>query len=218
MKIKLNAENKYHLEILTSLTQELPEIAISTKKRKWGKERPSFKYKNQLYEFQTVRELMEQARKILSLTDKDYEKNVAKRKTQEPKESEELLLEIPVEKYNLNDLHIKLRLGGHAEKSSTYESPQQTLHYEKEPLEEDLDEEILEEHPEILLSSTNNDIILDLPRASYNLNDLKLNIKFTQYGEENSTYEVKKQEALQSTSLEPVDAPMEEAKEATKES
>lgn len=107
---------------------------------------------------------------------------------------EELLLEIPIEKYNLSDLNIKLRLGSHGEKSSTYEAENQTLHYEvEEALEEEIDGLPMEE-PEISMTSVNNDIVLDIPAEKFTLHDLKLNIKFTQYGEPMSSYEVKKEE------------------------
>jgi nitrate reductase alpha subunit len=118
---------------------------------------------------------------------------------------EELVLEIPVEKYNLQDLNIKLRLGSHQEKSSTYESDSQTLHYEVEEdvADEDADALVEErEEPEISMTSMNNDIVLEIPSEKYSLNDLNLSIKFTQYGEASSTYEVKKEDKK----AEPVDS------------
>lgn len=210
MKIKLNSSNPNHLEVMQSLIEELPEISVTSKERKWGTERPSFKYKKQLYEFQTIEELVAQVKKIMGLTDKDYHKRNKTIKEEAPL-AEELLLEIPIEKYNLSDLNIKLRLGGHGEKSSSYEPHQQTLHFEVEESpsgEENLEDQVITE-PEILVTSANNDIILDIPSAKYSLHDLKLNIKFTQYGEPTSTYEVKKEE----TGEEAADIPADLAKE-----
>lgn len=192
MKIKLNSSNPKHVDIVKALVEEFPEISLLSKDRKWGLSQPSFKYKDQLYEFQTIDELIHQVNKILGLKDKDYSKKGKKVKEVVPVE-EELLLEIPIEKYNLSDLNIKLRLGGHGDKSSTYESENQTLHYEVEETEDEaeFDEELMEV-TEISMTSVNNDIVLDIPSEKFTLQDLKLNIKFTQYGEPVSTYEVKK--------------------------
>ncbi|WP_312654073.1 hypothetical protein [Proteiniclasticum sp.] len=206
MKIKLNSSYREHDKIVKRLSEELPELTIRSKERSWGEDKPSFKYRKKLYEFDTVEEFVNQAKKILSLTDKDYSKKTkAKMQDIDPKELgerrevEELLLEIPVEKYNLSDLNIKLRLGSHSEKSSSYESSEQTLHYEVEEIEDTDDDGINEEErvlgsDDISMTSINNDIILDIPSEKFSLNDLNLNIKFTQYGEPSSTYEVKKPE------------------------
>ncbi len=198
MKIKLNSSNPRHVDIVKALVEEFPEISLLSKDRKWGSEQPSFKYKDQLYEFKTIDELIHQVNKILGLKNKDYHKK-GKKVTEVLPVEEELLLEIPIEKYNLNDLNIKLRLGSHGEKSSTYEAETQTLHYEvEETLDEDLDDLSMEE-PEISMTSINNDIILDIPAEKFTLQDLKLNIKFTQYGEPVSSYEVKKEEQKEET-------------------
>ena len=198
MKIKLNSSNPKHVDIVKALVEEFPEISLLSKDRKWGSEQPSFKYKDQLYEFKTIDELIHQVNKILGLKNKDYHKK-GKKVTEVLPVEEELLLEIPIEKYNLNDLNIKLRLGSHGEKSSTYEAETQTLHYEvEETLDEDLDDLSMEE-PEISMTSINNDIILDIPAEKFTLQDLKLNIKFTQYGEPVSSYEVKKEEQKEET-------------------
>ncbi|SDI79986.1 hypothetical protein [Proteiniclasticum ruminis] len=198
MKIKLNSSNPRHVDIVKALVEEFPEISLLSKDRKWGSEQPSFKYKDQLYEFKTIDELIHQVNKILGLKNKDYHKK-GKKVTEVVPVEEELLLEIPIEKYNLNDLNIKLRLGSHGEKSSTYEAETQTLHYEvEETLDEDLDDLSMEE-PEISMTSINNDIILDIPAEKFTLQDLKLNIKFTQYGEPVSSYEVKKEEQKEET-------------------
>jgi nitrate reductase alpha subunit len=193
MKIKLNSSNPRHVDIVKALVEEFPEISLLSKDRKWGSEQPSFKFKDQLYEFKTIDELIHQVNKIMGLKDKDYQKKGKKIAETQPVE-EELLLEIPIEKYNLSDLNIKLRLGSHGEKSSTYEAENQTLHYEvEEALEEEIDGLPMEE-PEISMTSVNNDIVLDIPAEKFTLHDLKLNIKFTQYGEPMSSYEVKKEE------------------------
>lgn len=193
MKIKLNSSNPRHVDIVKALVEEFPEISLLSKDRKWGSEQPSFKFKDQLYEFKTIDELIHQVNKIMGLKDKDYQKKGKKIAETQPME-EELLLEIPIEKYNLSDLNIKLRLGSHGEKSSTYEAENQTLHYEvEEALEEEIDGLPMEE-PEISMTSVNNDIVLDIPAEKFTLHDLKLNIKFTQYGEPMSSYEVKKEE------------------------
>lgn len=198
MKIKLNSSNPRHVDIVKALVEEFPEISLLSKDRKWGSEQPSFKYKDQLYEFKTIDELIHQVNKIMGLKNKDYHKK-GKKVTEVVPVEEELLLEIPIEKYNLNDLNIKLRLGSHGEKSSTYEAETQTLHYEvEETLDEDLDDLSMEE-PEISMTSINNDIILDIPAEKFTLQDLKLNIKFTQYGEPVSSYEVKKEEQKEET-------------------
>ena len=68
----------------------------------------------------------------------------------------------------------------------------------EETLDEDLDDLSMEE-PEISMTSINNDIILDIPAEKFTLQDLKLNIKFTQYGEPVSSYEVKKEEQKEET-------------------
>ena len=193
MKIKLNSSNPRHVDIVKALVEEFPEISLLSKNRKWGSEQPSFKFKDQLYEFKTIDELIHQVNKIMGLKDKDYHKKGKKIAETQPVE-EELLLEIPIEKYNLSDLNIKLRLGSHGEKSSTYEAENQTLQYEvEEALEEEIDGLPMEE-PEISMTSVNNDIVLDIPAEKFTLHDLKLNIKFTQYGEPMSSYEVKKEE------------------------
>lgn len=193
MKIKLNSSNPRHVDIVKALVEEFPEISLLSKDRKWGSEQPSFKFKDQLYEFKTIDELIHQVNKIMGLKDKDYQKKGKKIAETQPVE-EELLLEIPIEKYNLSDLNIKLRLGSHGEKSSTYEAENQTLHYEvEEALEEEIDGLPMEE-PEISMTSVNNDIVLDITAEKFTLHDLKLNIKFTQYGEPMSSYEVKKEE------------------------
>lgn len=193
MKIKLNSSNPRHVDIVKALVEEFPEISLTSKDRKWGSEQPSFKYKDQLYEFKTIDELIHQVNKIMGLKNKTYRKK-AKIATDAIPMEEELLLEIPIEKYNLSDLNIKLRLGSHGEKSSTYEALNQTLHYEvEESLEEDI-EDLSVEKPEISMTSINKDIILDIPAEKFTLHDLKLNIKFTQYGDPVSSYEVRKEE------------------------
>ena len=203
MKIKLNTMYPDHDKLVERLSQELPELIIRSKEREWGVEKPSFKFKKTLYEFDTIEEFMKQAKKILKMTDEDFTKKTKRHVDEvDPSEMgeirpvEELVLEIPVEQYNLKDLNIKLRLGSHQEKSSTYESDQQTLHYEvEEDEQDDADEELHSEvtdEQEISMTSLNNEIVLDIPSEMYNLSDLNLNIKFTQFGEASSTYEVKK--------------------------
>ncbi|MFH5836018.1 hypothetical protein ACHAL6_08060 [Proteiniclasticum sp. C24MP] len=203
MKIKLNTRYPEHDVLVERLSQELPELIIRSKEREWGADKPSFKHKKKLYEFDNIEEFMKQAKKILKMTDSDFSKktiplvdDIDPNEMGEIRKVEELILEIPVEKYNLQDLNIKLRLGAHQEKSSTYESDQQTLHYEVEEdvqVDEDSDSMVEEtDEAEISMTSINNDIILDIPSEKYSLSDLNLSIKFTQYGEASSTYEVRK--------------------------
>ena len=149
----MNSKYEKHDRLVKRLSEELPELIISSDERSWGMDKPSFKHKKKLYEFDTIDEFMSPAKKVLKLTDKDFiKKTKVKIKEVEPSEMgairkvEELLLEIPVEKYNLNDLNIKLRLGTYAEKSSSYESDEQTLHYE---VEEVLDENEIEDLEEL---------------------------------------------------------------------
>lgn len=221
MKIKLNTKYPEYNELVERLSQELPELIIRSNEREWGIQKPAFKFKKTLYEFDTIEELMKQAKKILKMTDEDFTNktvlhvdDVDPNEMGEIRQVEELVLEIPVEQYNLQDLNIKLRLGSHQEKSSTYESDHQTLHYEVEEDEQDdsdkdLDAERTDE-PEITMTSLNNEIVLDIPSEKYNLSDLNLNIKFTQYGEADSTYEVKKFEEKP----EPKDSPKEPGPES----
>lgn len=203
MKLKLNSKFKDHEKLVERISEELPELILRSKERKWGENKPSFKFKKTLYEFDDLDELMSQAKKILHLSEKDLGKKAkAKVREVEPDEltqtrqAEELVLEIPVEKYNLQDLNIKLRLGSHQEKSSTYESEEQTLHYEVEENEEEQVsvDEVEGSEPEISMTSMNNEIILDIPSERFSLNDLNLSIKFTRYDEPSSSYEVKKEE------------------------
>lgn len=199
MKLKLNSKFKDHDKLVERISEELPELILRSKERKWGEGKPSFKYKKTLYEFDDLDELLSQAKKILHLSEKDLgKKNKEKVVEIEPDEAtqirqaEELILEIPVEKYDLKDLNIKLRLGSHQEKSSTYESEEQTLHYEVEETEEELvpEESVEINEPEISMVSMNNEIILDIPSERFSLNDLNLSIRFTRYDEPSSTYEV----------------------------
>ncbi len=76
MKIKLNQSYAYHNDIMKKLTMEFPELEIKVKERKWGLQKPSFKYKKNLYEFNHVDELMEQVRKIVRLKYGTYSKKV----------------------------------------------------------------------------------------------------------------------------------------------
>ena len=199
MKIRLNTKFKDYEELVALLSEELPEVSIKAKERqKWGLNKPCFKYKGKLYEFENIKNLMEQMKKILKMTDtgnKVSEKSMESQPVESgevPKKKEEVVLEIPVEKYNLNDLNIKFRLGAHKEKGSTYEVDQQTLHYEKE--EEAKEEVTIDQNGNIHLHTGDNDIILDLPSEKYNLNDLKLKIKFRAYNEADSSYEARKSE------------------------
>ena len=199
MKIRLNTKFKDYEELVALLSEELPEVSIKAKERqKWGLDKPCFKYKGKLYEFENIKNLMEQMKKILKMTDtgnKVSEKSMESQPVESgevSKKKEEVVLEIPVEKYNLNDLNIKFRLGAHKEKGSTYEVDQQTLHYEKE--EEAKEEVTIDQNGNIHLHTGDNDIILDLPSEKYNLNDLKLKIKFRAYNEADSSYEARKSE------------------------
>lgn len=198
MKIKMNSKYKDFEKLQQLLVEDFPEITIKAKEReKWGLDKPSFKYKKILYEFETTEQLLNQAKKILKLTDADNRNN-KNLKDEIPGESaedisgkEELLLEIPLEQYNLNDLNINIRLGSHREKGSTYEV-ENPVQKDEEDHEESLEieeEESTELDNDIILSSLNNSIILDIPSEKYNLNDLNLKIKFTGYNENDSSYE-----------------------------
>lgn len=198
MKIKMNSKYKDFEKLQQLLVEDFPEITIKAKEReKWGLDKPSFKYKKILYEFETTEQLLNQAKKILKLTDTDNRNN-KNLKDEIPGESaedisgkEELLLEIPLEQYNLNDLNINIRLGSHREKGSTYEV-ENPVQKDEEDHEESLEieeEESTELDNDIILSSLNNSIILDIPSEKYNLNDLNLKIKFTGYNENDSSYE-----------------------------
>jgi len=198
MKIKMNSKYREFEKLQQLLVEDFPEITIKAKEReKWGKEKPAFKYKGKIYEFETSEQLLNEAKKILKLTDTDN-KNKKNLKEVNPGEStvaikgeEELLLEIPLEQYNLNDLNIKIRLGSHRENGSTYEveSPQLNISEDHEESLELAEGESGEMDNDILLSSLNNDIILEIPSEKYNLNDLNLKIKFTGYNEKDSSYE-----------------------------
>ncbi|MGB4588714.1 MAG: hypothetical protein WBI17_05690 [Clostridiaceae bacterium] len=198
MKIKMNSKYRGFEELQNLLVEDFPEITIKAKEReKWGLDKPSFKYKGQLYEFETSEQLMNEAKKILKLTDTDN-KNRKSSKEETPGEStialkgkEELILEIPLEQYNLNDLNIRIRLGSHREKGSTYEVENQALRKEEDHEEslELAEEESGDMDNDILLSSLNNDITLEIPSEKYNFNDLNLKIKFTGYNENDSSYE-----------------------------
>lgn len=198
MKIKMNSKYKDFEKLQQLLVEDFPEITIKAKEReKWGLDKPSFKYKKILYEFETTEQLLNQAKKILKLTDTDNRSN-KNLKDEIPGESaedisgkEELLLEIPLEQYNLNDLNINIRLGSHREKGSTYEV-ENPVQKDEEDHEESLEievEESTELDNDIILSSLNNSIVLDIPSEKYNLNDLNLKIKFTGYNENDSSYE-----------------------------
>ncbi|HSR03682.1 MAG TPA: hypothetical protein VLM88_03760, partial [Proteiniclasticum sp.] len=104
MKIKLNTKYPEHDELVERLSQELPELIILSKEREWGEQKPAFKFKKTLYEFDTIEEFMKQAKKILKMTDKDFTKktklhvdDVEPNEMGEIKRVEELVLEIPVE-------------------------------------------------------------------------------------------------------------------------
>lgn len=198
MKIKMNSKYKDFEKLQQLLVEDFPEITIKAKEReKWGQDKPSFKYKGRLYEFETAEQLLNEAKKILKLTDTDNKNRKSLKEeapgesTEMPRGEEELLLEIPLEQYNLNDLNINIRLGSHREKGSTYE-----VEYPQLKVVEDHEEslELSEGEPgelddDIILSSLNNQIILDIPSEKYNLNDLNLKIKFTGYNENDSSYE-----------------------------
>lgn len=198
MKIKMNSKYKEFEKLQQLFVEDFPEITIKAKEReKWGLEKPSFKYKGRLYEFETSEQLLNEAKKILKMTDMDN-KNMKSIKEEAPGESteemrgeEELVLEIPLEQYNLNDLNINIRLGSHREKGSTYEveSPQLRVVEDHEESLELLEGEVGEMDDDIILSSLNNNIILEIPSEKYNLNDLNLKIKFTGYNENDSSYE-----------------------------
>lgn len=198
MKIKMNSKYKEFEKLQQLLVEDFPEITIKAKEReKWGQEKPSFKYKGRLYEFETSEQLLNEAKKILKLTDTDNKSRKSLKEealgesAETPRGEEELLLEIPLEQYNLNDLNIKIRLGSHREKGSTYEVESPQLKDEKDH-EDTLDlaeGESDEMDNDIVLSSLNNDIILEIPSEKYNLNDLNLKIKFTGYNENDSSYE-----------------------------
>jgi len=198
MKIKMNSKYSEFEKLQQLLVEDFPEITIKAKEReKWGKEKPAFKYKGRIYEFETADQLLNEAKKILKLTDTDN-KNRKNFTEVNPGESavaikgeEELVLEIPLEQYNLNDLNIKIRLGSHRENGSTYEveNPQSNVSEDHEESLELAEVESDEMDNEILLSSINNDIILEIPSEKYNLNDLNLKIKFTGYNEKDSSYE-----------------------------
>lgn len=198
MKIKMNSKYKDFEKLQQLFVEDFPEITIKAKEReKWGLEKPSFKYKGRLYEFETAEELLNEANKILRRTDTDnknregLKEEAPEESTETPRGGENLLLEIPLEQYNLNDLNINIRLGSHREKGSTYEveNPQLRVVEDHEESLELLESETGEIDDDIILSSLNNNIVLDLPSEKYNLNDLNLKIKFTGYNENDSSYE-----------------------------
>ena len=198
MKIKMNSKYKDFEKLQQLLVEDFPEITIKSKEReKWGQDKPSFKYKGRLYEFETAEQLLNEAKKILKLTDTDNKNRKSLKEeapgesTEMPRGEEELLLEIPLEQYNLNDLNINIRLGSHREKGSTYEVeyPQLKVVEDHEESLEQSEGEPGELDDDIILSSLNNQIILDIPSEKYNLNDLNLKIKFTGYNENDSSYE-----------------------------
>lgn len=76
MKIKLNQMYPGHSIIVEKLTLEFPEINVKVKERKWGCEKPSFKYKKNLYEFDHIEDLMEQVKKIVRLKEDHYGKKL----------------------------------------------------------------------------------------------------------------------------------------------
>jgi hypothetical protein len=198
MKIKMNSKYKDFEKLQQLLVEDFPEITIKAKEReKWGLDKPSFKYKGRLYEFETAEELLNEAKKILKLTDTDnknregLKEKAPEESTEIPRAGENLLLEIPLEQYNLNDLNINIRLGSHREKGSTYEveNPQLKVMEDHEESLEEAEGDSNESDNDIILSSLNNNIDLDLPSEKYNLNDLNLKIKFTGYNENDSSYE-----------------------------
>jgi len=200
MKIKMNSKYKDFEKLQQLFVEDFPEITIKAKEReKWGMEKPSFKYKGRLYEFETAEELLIQANKILRRTDtdnknrEDLKEEAPEESTETPRGGENLLLEIPLEQYNLNDLNINIRLGSHREKGSTYEveNPQLKVMEDHEESLEEAEGDSNESDNDIILSSLNNNIVLDLPSEKYNLNDLNIKIKFTGYNENDSTYERK---------------------------
>lgn len=180
MKIKLNSEYPEFENLRQQLEAAHPDLVLKAKERKWGLERPSFKLKKTLYEFETLEELLTEIEKLLAGS------------VEKSEEEEELVLEIPMEKYHLHDLNIQIHLGKHGEKNSTYEADVQTLHPEPVELEEaEPDSDFPDEDEEIGLTSYNDDIVLNLPAEKYSLHDLRLKIKFTDFGDNNSTYEVR---------------------------
>lgn len=76
MKIKLNQLYSDHSIILERLTLEFPELNVKVKERKWGGDKPSFKYKKKLYEFDHIDDLMNQVKKIVRLKDDYYGKKL----------------------------------------------------------------------------------------------------------------------------------------------
>ncbi|MBR0574760.1 hypothetical protein KCG48_00255 [Proteiniclasticum sp. BAD-10] len=180
MKIKVNSEYPEFERLKQQLEGAHPDLVLKAKERKWGLERPSFKWKKTLYEFETLEELLAEVAKLFADSGAKGE------------EEEELVLEIPVEKYHLHDLNIQIRLGKHGEKNSTYEAEEQTLYPEPTEGEEaEPDSDFPDEDEEIGLTSYNDDIVLNLPAEKYSLQDLRLKIKFTDFGDSNSTYEVR---------------------------
>ncbi len=74
MKIKVNQKYAKHGDMMKSLALEFPELEVKVKDRKWGLEKPSFKYKKNLYEFDHEDELIDQVRKIMRLKNGEYGK------------------------------------------------------------------------------------------------------------------------------------------------
>ncbi len=94
MKIKLNQNYTDHNGIMKRLAMEFPELEVKVKERKWGMEKPSFKYKKHLYEFDHVEELLDQVRKIIRLKNGEYGKKV-KNHVKDVDPSEEKFVEEP---------------------------------------------------------------------------------------------------------------------------
>ncbi len=76
MKIKLNQLYPGHSIIVEKLTLEFPEINVKVKERKWGCEKPSFKFKKNLYEFDHIDDLFDQVKKIVRLKEDHYGKKL----------------------------------------------------------------------------------------------------------------------------------------------
>lgn len=202
MKIKLNENYPGIHRLQNALVMEFPELTLRVKPRtKWGLEKPSFKHRKKLYEFDTEEALLSKLHSLLAkepeqaaiVLDVERVDGDGTPKLELFNDKEELVLEVPLEKYDLDNLNIKLRLGAHEERSSSYEVEHQTLSYhdgtEKEPEEG-------EPHPEedVVVTQGEEDILLNIPVAKYNLTDLNVKIKFSNYGEASSTYEVKARE------------------------
>lgn len=203
MKIKLNENYPGIKKLQNALVMEFPELNLRVKPRsKWGLEKPSFKLGKKLYEFDTEEALLGKLHSLIAkepeqaaiVLDVERVEGPGAPKLELFNDKEELVLEVPLEKYDLDNLNIKLRLGAHEERSSSYEVEYQTLSYHDGTEEETSEEGAPLSEEDVQVTQGEEDILLNIPVAKYNLTDLNVKIKFSNYGEASSTYEVKAKE------------------------